>query len=64
LAKVNAEMAPGVGDATDLAIVTKAGTEFLTDAFLERLDALREELNGQQPSDAQVDELFAKRKEA
>jgi hypothetical protein len=64
LAKVNAEMAPGVGDATDLAIITKAGTEFLTDAFIERLEALREKLNGQQPTAAQVDELFAKRKEA
>ena len=38
--------------------------EFLTDAFVERLEALREELNGRQPTGAQVDELFAKRKEA
>jgi hypothetical protein len=63
-AKVNAEIAPGVGDSTDMAVITQAGTEFLTEEFIERFGDLRLNLGGQQPPVADITALFDKRKES
>ncbi len=64
MAKVNAEVAPGVGDETDLAVITKDGVEYLTGPFLEKVDEIREKVIGQRPPLKDLEGLFGKRKES
>lgn len=45
-AKRSAEVAPGVGPATDMALITDAGVEFLNKEFLDTLDALGGQIGG------------------
>ena len=58
-AKVNAEVAPGVGDATDMAVISAAGTEFLAPAFLDELEAARRAATERKQLDFQA--LFGRR---
>jgi hypothetical protein len=62
-AKVNAEVAPGVGHATDMAVITKSGTEFLTEKFIEELKEQREKVSAQRPALDDLNSFFSKRKE-
>jgi len=42
-AKTSAEVAPGVGPATDMAIITKDGIEYISDSDIEKLKNIRRE---------------------
>jgi len=63
-AKVNAEVAPGVGPSTDMAVITESGTEFLTGDFIERLKNAQGKIKGQSPAAGELEGLFSKRKES
>lgn len=63
-AKVSAEVAPGVGRSTDMAVITKAGTEFLTEKFLDSLKDVRTKIGAQKPPLDELEGLYKKRKES
>lgn len=63
-AKVNAEVAPGVGDVTDIAVIRKGSVEFLTEKFIEKLGDLHEKgAKGKRPT-RELEKLFEERKES
>jgi hypothetical protein len=45
-AKRSAEVAPGVGPATDMAVITDAGVEFLNQSFLDKLKETGGQIGG------------------
>jgi hypothetical protein len=64
MAKVNAEVAPGVGEFTDMAIVTKDGIEFLSEAFITQMEKVSDEQDVKKPEAGTLEKLFNSRKGA
>jgi 20S proteasome alpha/beta subunit len=54
VAKKNAEVAPGVGNATDLGIVSSKGLEIVSEDTLKKLDELKCKYESHKPSDKEL----------
>jgi hypothetical protein len=60
-AKANAEVAPGVGPATDLALVTSDGLEFFDATFMKALKKINDDKSKRKRPVRSVEELLTKR---
>lgn len=58
VAKKNAEVAPGVGDATDLGVVTGKGLHLVTDAAIAKLDELKHKYESRKPSPKELNDMM------
>ncbi len=59
-AKKNAELAPGVGDVTDLAIISDSGVEFINSSLVQELDKFRKDTQNSKIDVKKLEGLFAK----
>lgn len=56
-AKRNSEIAPGVGKATDMLVITQAKVEVVTEARLKKLESIREKHLKEKPSQKELESI-------